>query len=470
MARFLQLANEALFAYYLTSNLIYLGLLIIAIFNNVIHRYRLAGQRLELFKASPFTPPITLIVPAHNEEKSIVDSVKALLSLDYPSLEIIVVNDGSRDRTLQKLEQEYQMQAARLLYLADIKTAPLRSIYRSPVEPRLLVLDKEAAGCKADAINAGINAATSPYVCVVDADSILEKESLLRIMEGVFSDPSQVVAVGGIVRVLNGSRVEHGKLGDVCLPRHPMEVMQVIEYLRAFLVGREAWAGFNMLPIISGAFGVFQRDLVKHIGGFRTHAVGEDLDLVLRMHRHLQEKHQPYHINFIADPTCWTEVPTDLTSLARQRARWHKGLIDALWPNRDMLFNPRYGRVGWAVLPYMWIFEFFAPVIEFLGYFTILAAALLGVLSMSFFLKFLLFGYAFATLISIGSVLLEEMTYRRYNHWRDVARLLIYCLFEHFPYRQLTMFWRLQGIWQYLRGDLQWREIKRVGISSDSAG
>src|SRR5580698_10616332 len=283
MARFLQLANEALFAYYLTSNLIYLGLLIIAIFNNVIHRYRLAGQRLELFKASPFTPPITLIVPAHNEEKSIVDSVKALLSLDYPSLEIIVVNDGSRDRTLQKLEQEYQMQAARLLYLADIKTAPLRSIYRSPVEPRLLVLDKEAAGCKADAINAGINAATSPYVCVVDADSILEKESLLRIMEGVFSDPSQVVAVGGIVRVLNGSRVEHGRLGDVRLPRHPMEVMQVIEYLRAFLVGREAWAGFNMLPIISGAFGVFQRDLVLQVGGFRTHAVGEDLDLVVRM-------------------------------------------------------------------------------------------------------------------------------------------------------------------------------------------
>lgn len=469
MRTFLLVSNNLLFVYYLSSNLIYMGLLITATFKNVMHRHRLASQRLELSMVSPFTPPITLIVPAHNEEKSIVDSVKALLGLDYPALEVIVVNDGSRDATVQKLKDAYQLRPARLLYLADIATAPLRAIYRSPVEPRLLVLDKEAAGSKADAINAGINAATSPYVCVVDADSILEKESLLRIMEGVFSDPSQVIAVGGIVRVLNGSGVVNGKLQEVRLPKTAIEVLQVIEYLRAFLVGREAWAGFNMLPIISGAFGVFQSDAVRKVGGFRTHAVGEDLDLVVRLHRRMQEQKRPYRIDFIADPTCWTEVPTDLASLARQRARWHKGLIDALWPNRDMLFRARYGRIGWAVLPYMWIFEFLAPVIELVGYFTIVAAAILGVLSRAFFLQFLLFGYAFATLISIGAVLLEEMTYRRYNRRRDVARLLLYCLFEHIPYRQLTMVWRLKGIWQYMRGDLHWGEVKRVGTSA-SAG
>jgi len=234
MLRFLQIANDLLFVYYLLSNVIYLGLLGIAIFKNVVHSHRLASQRLELLKASPFTPPITLVVPAHNEELSIVDSVQALLKLDYPSLEVVVVNDGSRDLTLQKLSDAYQLQLARLLYIPDIATAPLRAIYRSPVEPRLLVLDKEAAGSKADAINAGLNAATSPYVCVVDADSILEKESLLRIVEGVFSDPSQVVAVGGIVRVLNGSRVVRGELQEVRLPKSAMEVMQVIEYLRAF--------------------------------------------------------------------------------------------------------------------------------------------------------------------------------------------------------------------------------------------
>jgi len=380
---------------------------------------------------------------------------------------VIVVNDGSTDATVERLQKAYDLRTARILYIADIATAPVRAIYRSPVEPRLFVLDKQGAGCKADAINAGINAATSPYVCVVDADSILERESLVRIMVGVLSDPGRVIAVGGIVRVLNGSRVVDNQIEQVRLPKRPIEVMQVIEYLRAFLVGREGWATFNMLPIISGAFGIFQRDLVKQVGGFRTHAVGEDLDLVIRMHRRLLEEHRPYHITFIPDPTCWTEVPTDLKSLARQRARWHKGLIDALWPNRDMLFRARYGRVGWLILPYMWIFEFLAPVIELVGYVTIILAMVLGVLSKAFFLQFLLFGYAFATLISIGSVLLEEMTVRRYANWREVARLLIYCLFEHFPYRQMTMVWRLQGLWQYLRGDLQWGTMKRVGISAN---
>jgi cellulose synthase/poly-beta-1,6-N-acetylglucosamine synthase-like glycosyltransferase len=468
--RFLTLSNDILFVYYLLANLIYLFLLIVAITRNVRHHHQHGNFRLELIKASPFTPPITLIVPAHNEERSIVSSVGALLALDYPSLEVVVVNDGSSDATVEKLQEAYELKMARILYIAEIRTVAVRAIYRSPREPRLLVLDKAAAGCKADAINAGINAATSPYVCVVDADSILEKEALIRIMAGVFADPGRVVAVGGIVRVLNGSRVVDNQIQQVKLPKSSIEIMQVIEYLRAFLVGREGWANFNMLPIISGAFGIFRTDLVKQVGGFRTHAVGEDFDLVVRMHRRLHEEHRPYHINFIAAPTCWTEVPTDWNSLARQRARWHKGLIDALWPNRDMLFRARYGRVGWLVLPYMWLFEFLAPVIELVGYATIILASVLGVLSKTFFLFFLLFGYAFATLISMGSVLLEEMTVRRYGDWREVARLLTFCLFEHFPYRPMTMVWRIKGIWQYMRGDRQWGAMKRVGISADTAG
>jgi len=468
MLYFLAISNDTLFIYYLLSNIIYLGLLIVAISRNVRHHHRRGSFRLELIKASPFTPPITIIVPAHNEERSIISSVGALLGLDYPSLEVIVVNDGSSDNTMQELQEAYGLRMARMLYIADIATAPVRAIYRSSLESRLFVLDKTAAGCKADAVNAGINAASSPYVCVVDADSILEKESLIRIMTGVFSDPARVVAVGGIVRVLNGSRVVNNQIEQVHLPKQTIEIMQVIEYLRAFLVGREGWATFNMLPIISGAFGIFRTDLVKQVGGFRTHAVGEDLDLVVRMHRRLQEEHHSYHINFIADPTCWTEVPTDLKSLARQRARWHKGLIDTLWSNRDMLFRARYGRVGWFVLPYLWLFECLAPVVEGVGYTTIILAALLGVLSKAFFLQFLLFGYAFATLISIGSVLLEEMTARRYGDWREVTRLLVCCLLEHFPYRLMTMVWRLQGLGEYLRGDLQWGAIKRVGISANS--
>ncbi len=468
MRYFLVISNDTLFVYYLLSNLIYLVLLITAIFKNNLHRHRLASLRLDRMKNSPFTPPITLLVPAHNEEKFIVDSVGSLLTLDYPELEVVVVNDGSRDKTLEELTRAYQLRPARLLYIPEVESLPVKGIYSSVVEPRLLVLDKESAGSKADAINAGLNAATSPYVCVVDADSILEPDSLLRIMAGVFADPSRVVAVGGIVRVLNGCSVRQGRLAKVKLPSRTIEVLQVIEYLRAFLIGREAWAHFNALPIISGAFGIFRRDLVRRIGGFRPHAIGEDLDLVVRLHRYLQEQGQQYVISFIPDPTCWTEVPADFRSLARQRARWHKGLLDTLWPNRDMLFRPRYGRVGSVILPYMWIFELFAPLMEFTGYVSIILAASLGLLSRQFLLLFLIFGYAFATLISIGSVLLEEMTYRRYSDWKEVGRLLLCCLFEHFPYRQLTMIWRLQGLWQYLRGDLKWREMKRVGIATEA--
>jgi cellulose synthase/poly-beta-1,6-N-acetylglucosamine synthase-like glycosyltransferase len=465
MRHFLALSNNALFLYYLLSNVIYLVLLLTAVFKNTAHRHRLASLRLDQMKSSPFTTPVTLLVPAHNEERFIVDSVRSLLTLDYPELEVIVVNDGSRDKTLEELKQAYQLHRAQLLYIPDVPSAPVKSIYRSRTEPRLLVLDKEPGGSKADAINAGLNAASSPYVCVVDADSILEKDSLLRIMASVFSDSSRIVAVGGIVRVLNGCGVVHGQLEAVRLPRRSIEVLQVIEYLRAFLIGREAWAHYDALPIISGAFGVFRKDLVKQIGGFRTHAVGEDFDLVVRLHRYLQERGQTYHISFVPDPTCWTEVPSDLKTLARQRARWQKGLLDTLWPNRDMLFRQRYGRVGSVLLPYMWTFELLAPVMELAGYSSIMLAAILGLLSRQFLLLFLVFGYAFATLISIGSVLLEEMTYRRYNDWREVALLLLYCMAEHFPYRQMTMIWRLQGIWQYLRGDLKWGEMKRSGVA-----
>ncbi len=470
MRHLLQWSNDTLFVYYLLSNLIYLLLLVAAVFKNSLHRHRLASLRLERLKSSPFTPPITLIVPAHNEEQGVVDSVRALLSLEYPELEVIVVNDGSSDNTLEELKKAYDLRPARVLYISEIPTAPVRSLYRSALEPRMLLVDKECGGSKADAVNAGLNAATSPYVCVLDADSILEKDALLRIMAGVLSDPARVVAVGGIVRVLNGCRLQGGALQEVRLPKRGIEILQVIEYLRAFLIGREAWAHFKALPIISGAFGIFRRDLLKKIGGYRPRAVGEDFDLVVRLHRKVKELGMPYQIAFVSDPTCWTQVPADIRSLARQRARWQKGLLDTLWPNRDMLFRRRYGRIGSLILPYMWFFELLAPVVELTGYSTIVLAAILGVLSQQFFLQFLLYGYAFATLISIGAVLLEELTFRRYASWQEVARLLFYCLLEHFPYRQLTMIWRLQVIYQYWRGDLKWRPIRRSGLSAPAAG
>jgi cellulose synthase/poly-beta-1,6-N-acetylglucosamine synthase-like glycosyltransferase len=466
MIRFLDFANHVLFWYYLASNLAYLTMLIIAIKTSAMHQHRLESIRLNWIKETPMAPPITIIAPAHNEETSIRVAVRNLLELDYPELEVIIVNDGSKDHTFEELREEFRLRQVRAVYVPEAKSAPVRGLYRSDADARLVVVDKEAGGSKADAVNAGLNAATSPYVCVVDSDSLLERDALLRIIVPILADPKRVVAVGGIIRVLNGSEIRGGQLQRVRLPRKSIEVIQVIEYLRAFLIGREAWAQGNMLTIISGAFGLFRTDLVRAVGGYRSRAIGEDFDLVARLHRHLLEKGSDYQIRFVPDPMCWTEVPSDLKSLGRQRARWQKGLLDVLWPNRDMLFRSRYGKIGCFALPYLWLFELFAPVIELGGIVTILLAAWVGVLSRGFFLQFLIFGYAFATVISIGSVLQEEITYKRYNDWQDVIRLVSFCFLEHCPYRQMHMIWRLQGLWQYLRGDFVWKPLKRKGLES----
>ena len=469
MIHFLDVSNHALFWYYLASNLAYLTMLIVALKTSAVHQRKLESHRLSWIKETPMAPPITIIAPAHNEASSIRVAVRNLLELDYPQLEVIVVNDGSKDRTLEEIHEEFRLRMVRAVYVAEVKTAAVRGLYRSDVDARLVVIDKEPGGSKADAVNAGLNATTSPYVCIVDADSLLERDALLRIMVPVLEDPKHVVAVGGIIRVLNGSEIAEGHLRRVRLPRKSIEVLQVIEYLRAFLIGREAWSQGNMLMIISGAFGVFRTDLVRAVGGYRRDSIGEDFDLVARLHRHLRRKGAHYRIPFVPDPMCWTEAPSDLKSLGRQRARWQQGLLDVLWSNRDMLFSWRSGRIGFLALPYLWLFELLAPVIEIGGILTIVAAAWLGALSKTFFAQFFLFGYAFATVISIGSVLQEEITYKRYNDWQDVARLLSYCFLEHFPYRQLHMVWRLQGLWRYFRGDNTWKPLTRKGLESARA-
>lgn len=468
MIRLLAISNQALFYYYLLCNLSYLLMLVIALRTSIAHQRKLQTFKLGWIKEAPLAPPISIIVPAHNEERSICVNVLNLLKLQYPELELIVVNDGSTDGTLSVLTEGFRLRPIRAVYVSQIPSAPVRGIYRGDTDRRLVVLDKESGGSKADAVNAGLNAATCPYVCVVDADSVLEDDALLRIMVPILADPGHVVCAGGIVRIVNGSGIRNGRIERIRLPRKSIEIIQVIEYLRAFLVAREAWASANMLMIVSGAFGVFKTDLVRRVGGYRSHAIGEDFELVVRLHRYLLDNQNKYRIAFLPDPVCWTEAPSDLKSLGRQRSRWQKGLLDGLWRHRHMLFRARYGRTGCLALPYLWIFELFAPIIESAGIISIMAAAGLGVLNRDFFLQFLLFGYAFATAISIGSVLQEELTYRRYNDWRDVARLVMYCFLEHFPYRQIQVYWRLQGMWQYLKGDNTWKSIKRNGLESSA--
>jgi cellulose synthase/poly-beta-1,6-N-acetylglucosamine synthase-like glycosyltransferase len=299
----------------------------------------------------------------------------------------------------------------------------------------------------------------------VDADVVLEPEALLRVMAPVLRNRGEIVATGGIVRVANGCTIDNGAVQHVRLPRGPMEVLQVVEYLRGFLFGRGGWTALNSLLIISGAFGVFSRSAVLEIGGYRRDTVGEDMDLVVRLHRHMRERGRKYRIVFVPDPVCWTQVPSDVRSLVRQRRRWQKGLLDVLWRNRGMILDRRYGCVGVLGLFYQTTVELFGPMMELLGIVSILAAGFLGVLGWDALVFFLLIGYLAGSTISVSAVLLEDVIYRRYSTRRELVRLLAYAFLDFFPYRQFLMLANLAGMVEYFLNRRSWGEQRRLGFS-----
>ena len=464
--RWLIAFNHFVVLYFLYSAAHYLLLMAAALWSSVQHQRRLRTISLQQIYSSPFTPPISLLVPAYNEEVTIVESVRSLLALTYPELEVVVINDGSEDQTLARLKHAFQLVRTQCVIAPRLKTQPVRGMYISLTEPRLLVLDKENGGGKADALNAGINVARSPYFCALDADAVLESDALLRMALPMVLDPQRVAAVGGIVRVVNGCRVRDGRVAEVLLPRSSIEAIQVVEYLRAFLFGREGWSALNGLLIISGAFGCFSRQLTLELGGYRADAIAEDMDLVVRMHQHLRRQgQQSYRILFIPDPVCWTEAPGDVTSLANQRKRWQKGLLQVLWRYRSMMLNPRYGFIGLVAFPYHVVVELLGAPVELLGWIAILTAALLGVLTWNTFMYFMILAYLVGTLISIGSVVMEEITYRRYQKLSDLARLLLLCTLEFFPYRQFLVFWRVVSMLELLAGKRAWGRMRRRGFA-----
>lgn len=314
---------------------------------------------------SGLEPAISILMPAFNEQASIAASVRSMLQLTYSEFEVIVINDGSSDATLEMLVQEFSLVPFPESYRLRLQTAPIRTVYRSPRFRNLRVVDKENGG-KADALNAGINAARYPLFCGVDADSVLERDSLQRVVKPFLRDP-RMVASGGTVRILNGCEVQDGVLTRVALPRNFLALCQVVEYLRAFLFGRLGWSQLNAMLIISGAFGLFRTNTVVEVGGYRTRTIGEDMELVVRMHRILRQRGQPYRMEFVPEPVCWTEAPEDLATLRNQRIRWQHGLCESLTSNWGLMFSSRGGAPGWLAFPFMVLFEWLGPLIEVAG-------------------------------------------------------------------------------------------------------
>ncbi|MFQ6037850.1 MAG: glycosyltransferase, partial [Candidatus Aminicenantales bacterium] len=402
--------------------------------------------------------PLSIIVPAYNEELTIVANVKALLNLDYPEYEVIVVNDGSKDNGLERLIENFRLVEVRKPIRRVLGHKPLRRVFVSLDDERLVVLDKENGG-KTDALNAGINAARFPLFCSMDADSILDREGLLRTGR-LFVEDKRVVAAGGVVRVLNGLEVTKGEVTHIRAPRKSLEIFQAVEYTRGFLSGRTAWNHFGSLLVLSGTYAVFRKDLVVAVGGYRD-TVGEDMDLVVRLHRHCRENNIPYRILFVPDPICHTQVPSDLRSLLRQRNRWHRGLLDSLLHSRKMFLRPRYGSVGMFGFPYFLLVEGLGPVVESVGYLALVPLYFAGLLSWEFAFLFFALAVLWAMWINVGAVLLDNILYARYKNLRDVLRLCLFGFFEMFGYRQLIALNRLVATFGFRRRT--WGHPRRQG-------
>jgi len=460
---FVEGVNWLVLGYFLCMNTFYLVLLLLSSIELRDYLRRLSYGDYDLMLRDPHTPEVSVLMPAYNEAVNIAVSVRGVLNLNYPNFQVIVINDGSKDETLSALRAAFSLVETDRVLSEVLPTRSIRAVYRSLTVPNLVVIDKENGG-KADALNAGINASRTAYFLSADADIILEEDALLRVMRPILDDPNRVVAVGGIVRVANGCKVKNSRIERPMLPRRALPMFQIVEYLRAFLGGRTGFSAINGLLIISGAFGVFSKKWALAAGGYRTDTVGEDMELVLSMHCLLREMKVDYRVVFIADPVCWTEVPDSLSILSRQRRRWQRGLMEALRLHRKMLFSPRYGILGLVSYPFFYFFEGWGPLVEALGYVSVMLSWWYGWVNTPFALAFLTMSVLLGMMISICAVLLEEFTFRKYPRWTDLARMAFYALIENFCYRQLNTFFRCLGLWDYLRDTKGWGVMKRRGL------
>jgi cellulose synthase/poly-beta-1,6-N-acetylglucosamine synthase-like glycosyltransferase len=472
-------------------------------------RRRVAGHFLEdldLIDDADLTKPLTMIVPAYNEEVSIVDSVTGLINCDYPRFEIVVVNDGSSDSTLERLTRAFQLRRTDTPYRPGIATAPVRSMYRAtanlpPHVMQLIVIDKENGG-KADALNAGINASTTPYFVSLDADSILDQRALKELMRVIQEDP-RIVAVGGQVAIANGCTVRNSQIVEVALPTRSLPRFQIVEYLRSFTAARTGLDRVHSVLILSGVFAVFQKETVIRAGGYLTPylrhrlideyvgrglgTVCEDMEIIVRLHRFLLDKEQDRRIAFLPHPVAWTEVPETFQSLRKQRGRWYRGLRESLRYHRAMLGRSKFGRIGWFALPTFWLFEYYGPLVEVAGYLFVLFLVVMEhlleqqFLSYEYLLAFLVASLGYGVLVNVLAVLVGAWRFRYgladrlqrrllpFTRGREVFILLLYAVLENFGYRQLTLYWRLRGLWDAWRGKTGWEKFGRVGFGPGEA-
>lgn len=452
------------------------AILALGVFQNLIYILQLPLAAMELLRmklrqqdehtwwlvTSDITLPISILIPAYNESVTINTTVMATLGTQYPSFEVVVVNDGSKDDTLEVLIDQYQLKKTERFFENNLVHKEIKGIYTSSIYPNLVVVDKENGG-RSDALNAAIDVSRNPLFCTLDADSLLDPSALLKTVQPFIDEPDKVVATGGTVRILNGCKMENGVITDIGLPTKILPLFQVVEYMRAFLMGRLAWSRLGIITILSGAFSVFRRDIVIEVGGFDTKTIGEDFELVMKVHKHCRREKRDYEMRFVPEPVCWTEVPETMDVLSSQRIRWQQGALEVFFRHKTMLLNRRYGRIGMIAYPIIFIIDVLGPLMEVIGLILMPIFYLLGALNVEIIIAFICLFFVFGVFISTMSLVLEEISLKRFSHAKDLMKLGFVAVIENFGYRQYNNVWRIIGWWRFLRKKQVWGTMTRVG-------
>ena len=420
--------------------------------NSIHYRNKNSFNDLSKVMASPLAPSITIIAPAYNEGLTIVDNIRSLLSLRYVNYEVMVVNDGSKDDTLEKMIAAYDLEKVEREIDPNWKSKPIRGIYKSKQRSfsKLTVIDKENGG-KSDALNTGMFLSENRYVGCIDVDCLLLPDALLHVVKSFYRrSEKRVIAVGGVIRVANSCIIEGGKLEEIRLPKNWLARFQLLEYTRSFILGRMAWGRIDSLLIISGAFGFFDREIAIAVGGYDTNTVGEDMEIVFRMRRYMHDRRSPYTIEYIPDPLCWTEVPEDLKILVNQRDRWARGNLETLNTHKDMFFNSKYGRLGLLSYPYWFFYEWMAPLLEFFGFFTIIIFWYLGILNWDFFIAITVAVYLYSIMFSFYAILWDVYSYNEYTKTKDILILMLCAIIEPITFHPIVVWAAIRGNYKKL--------------------
>ena len=467
LSTFVSVLQSGVLTYFMIVNTIYLVFTAIALFDLLAYDRRVRRREMaELISDAAFRP-VSIVVPAYNEQRTIVSNVNSMLELAYPEFEIIVVNDGSADQTLERLQRNFSLFPVPAGSQQILPTRRIRGLYRSLDCPNLVVIDKENGG-KSDALNAGINVSSFPLFCSIDADSLLDSDALLRIAKP-FVDDDQVVAAGGIVRVINGAELEGDRVVSSGAPKRLIHFCQAIEYVRGFLTGRTALARLNSLLIISGAFGLFLKQAVIDAGGYNNRTVCEDMELVVGLQRFAKEHRRLWRVIFLPDPVCWTQVPSDYRSLLRQRDRWQRGLIESMFIHFRMFMNPQYGAVGMFGMPFYLFFEAFGPIVELIGYVAMPLLWAVGLLDFTSAAVFFIFAVLYNLVLSLLALIVEDVLFQRYEHAGDLLRMMFAACFEFLGYRQILTFRRAAALFTVWSRRGQWGHVARQKFAGTDA-